>query len=408
MPSTVTIAPVILKQQLRQDGTYPVKIRVTFKRESKRLSTNFTVEKHQLTRSMEIRDQDVADAIDAVIRDMRRAVNTLSPFRLESMNVNEVVAYIEDYLVNEAHQFSLDFPAYCAEKVAGKPKAARMNYMCAVRSLGAFLGTEHYDISVISSSMMKRYENYLRKKYGDTARAVSLYTSSIAAVHRWARQEYNNEESDELLIKNPFEYYKCPKRVFGVHRDIDMAVVRKMQEMRTSLSGLERLGVDFFLISFGLMGMNAPDIYKCRKPKEGIIVYNRTKTESVRPDKAEMHVRLEPWMDRLLAEYRDYGGEYLFMFHNRYAHYNYLGKAANTGLKRFRERIGYDKKIDVYSARHTWGTFARSLRIDRSTVDECLCHADTSMRMADIYIRRDWSILWDANAEVLSQIGWPD
>ena len=404
MPSTVTIAPVVRESEKKRDDTYPVRIRVTFKRQQKVLSTNFAVEKHQLSRSFEIKDPAVAEAVASVVRSMRAAVNGLDPFKLEDMDVKQVAAYIEKELAGGDASFSLDFPTYF-EKIAGeKNKTGRANFMSALHSLSTFLGTDRFDISVISSSMMRKYERWLREKHGDSARAVSHYTKTIAYVHRRAREEYNNEESDQVLIRNPFEYYKCPRQPASRHRNVDAQIVVEMLGRRGELSGLERLGVDLFLISFALMGMNTPDIYDCAKPKDGVITYNRTKTRDRRSDRAEMRVRIEPCVQQLLSEYGD--PKRAFCFHARYSEYQSLARAANNGLKRFAERIGVPA-MTLYSARHTWSTIARSLRIEKATVDECLCHVDESMRMADVYIAKDWTILWEANAKVLALFGWP-
>lgn len=405
MPSSVTIAPVIRQCEQKKDGTFPVRIRVTYKRKQKVISTNFLVEKWQLTRNFEIKDPAVSEAVAQVVRDMRSAVNTLNPFDMENMDVSSIVEYIEKRLAGGGSSFTLDFPTYFEKIADEKGKNPRTNYLCALHSLCAFMGTEHFDISAVSSSMMRKYERFLRDKYGSAARAVSLYTSAVAYVHRRAREEYNNEESDEILIRNPFEYYTCPKQAPAKHRDLDADVIREMLRRRPELSGRERLGVDLFLISFALMGMNTPDIYKCAKPRKGVLVYNRTKTTERRADGAEMHVRIEPCVKKLLDEYKD--SSRAFMFHNRYSSYENLGRAANIGLKEFRNRIRYEKKIDVYSARHSWGTIARSLRIEKATVDECLCHVDREMRMADIYIKKDLELMWEANAKVLALFDWP-
>lgn len=404
MPSTVSINPVIRKQSMKKNGTYPVCVRVTFKRRHKLITTNMVAEKRQLSRTLLITDPALDENVQNLVRRMRKAVNLLDPFALENMEVEDVVLEIGKAL-SVPDGFSLDFAEYFMKIAGEKPKNSRTNYLCALHSLQDFLGTERFDISVVSSSMMHRYERYLRKKYGNSARALSLYTSAIAYVHKRARQEFNNEESDEVNIRNPFDYYKCPKQQPSAHRDVDKSIIKKMLSMRESLKGRERLGVDLFLIGFALMGMNTPDIYSCLKPKNDVIVYNRTKTHMHRADKAEMHVRIEPCVKKLLSQYKDYG-KYAFMFHNRYSTYENLGRAANVGLKAFSERIGVPK-IDVYSARHSWGTIAGAIGINKGVVNDCLCHVDPDMRVTDIYVRKDWSVLWKANAEVLALFDWP-
>jgi hypothetical protein len=404
MPSSVTIVPVVREREKKRDGTFPVRIRITFKRRQKVVSTNIAVERWQLTKSFEIKDPAVGEAVSSLVRDMRAAANAISPYELESLEVGDVAARIERALSGSEAAFRLDFPDFF-ERVAGeKTKNARTNYLCALHSLCSFVGAEHFDIAVVTSSLMRRYEAHLRAKHGNGARAVSLYTSAVAYVHRRAREEYNNEELGEVPIRNPFEYYRCPKQQAAKHRNVDADVVRAMLRLRGALSGRERLGVDLFLISFALMGMNTPDIYSCAKPVGGVLVYNRTKTRGRRADGAEMHVRIEPCARAILSEYAD--DDRAFSFHCRYSDYKNLGRAANVGLSAFSRRIGCGK-IEVYSARHTWASVAFSAGIGKGTINDCLCHVDRDMRVTDIYIKKDWGILWSANAKVLSLFDWP-
>lgn len=408
MPSTVTIVPVVTRQSKKKDGTYPVRIRVTFKRRYKLLSTNLVVEPRQLSRSFDITDTRLAEDVAGIVRRMRDAANSIDPFSLADLEVEDVVARIDRAMNDDGKPFTLDFPDYFERIAAEKgKKTLRSNVLSALHALTAFMGTDHFDISAITSSTMRKFERHLVEKHGAGARAVSMYTKQVAYVHRRAREEYNNEELDEVLIKNPFEYYKCPGQTPAQHTEVDRKTIAKMLKMRDTLSGRERIGVDLFLICFSLMGMNTPDIYSCGRPKKGVIVYNRTKTMERRADRAEMHVRIEDRVRPLLSEYFDHGRQRAFTFYHRYSCYENLGRAANVGLEKFCKRIKVPK-LTVYDARHAWATIARhAAKIEKATVDEALCHVG-DYRMADVYIQKDWEILWEANRKVLSLFEWPD
>ena len=71
------------------------------------------------------------------------------------------------------------------------------------------------------------------------------------------------------------------------------------------------------------------------------------------------------------------------------------------------ERVGMDS-LTFYAARHTWATIARSaaVGIEKATVHEALNHVDRDMRVTDIYIDRDWSVIWKANEKVLKKFTW--
>ena len=59
-----------------------------------------------------------------------------------------------------------------------------------------------------------------------------------------------------------------------------------------------------------------------------------------------------------------------------------------------------------YAARKTWATIARKAGVEKATIDECLIHVG-ELKMADIYIERDYSLLNEANRKVLAMFEWP-
>lgn len=75
MPSPITIAPVITRQSQKKDGTFPVRIRITFRRKYKLLSTNLVARKDQLSRSLEITDRALAASVSSIVCRMRDAAN---------------------------------------------------------------------------------------------------------------------------------------------------------------------------------------------------------------------------------------------------------------------------------------------------------------------------------------------
>ena len=58
----LTIAPVVLSHHRRKDGTYNVKIRVTWKGVNKYIATNLWCSKDDLTRSLKIKTPAIVDA----------------------------------------------------------------------------------------------------------------------------------------------------------------------------------------------------------------------------------------------------------------------------------------------------------------------------------------------------------
>lgn len=406
--ASVTFKAVVYSQYRRRDGTYPVRIRVTANRKSRYITTNISVVQSQLTRGLNLKDASVVAKVDDLIRRFRTTASRLNLFALEQMGIDDIVSF----LMRETEEaFSLDFPTFAEERY-GELGKGWMNYRSAVRSLSSFLGREHYDISVITSSVLTRWERWLKEKHGERARAVSLYPSSIAHLHSMARKEYNDEELDEIRIRNPFANYSVPEQGTGVHRHMAPSIVNLMLYYRKGLEGRERLGVDVFLISFALMGMNAPDLYACLPPTRGVLEYERQKTRERRADRALMRVRIEDEFRWLLEEYKDGSGRKAFRFCVRglgYANYREFERAVNIGLHEFQSRLGLKTPLTLYVARHTFATVARSslCGVDKSTVNECICHVD-GMRTTDLYAEKDWRVIWEANRRVQNLFAWSE
>ena len=403
----ITIAPYIRKERKRPDGNYSVLMRITCNRKSRYLMTSEIVSPSQLTRSLDIKDAALLLRLRQLEIKMRNAVSDLDMYDLEDRDIDSIIAHMQRRLSGE---FRLDFFEFWEKAVADKPKGSRENYMVAMRNFQRFVGSTEMDISRVTSKLMREYQAELEAKHGKGARAVSMYTAAVKHVHGLARKAYNNEDSGEQVIRNPFEFYTPPKQTPSlVHRDVDISVVQQMIDIRQELKGRERRAVDAFLLSFGLMGMNAPDLLSCKPPKDGIIVYNRQKTKNQRPDKAEMHVRIEPCLLPIYNEWADNDGEHAFIFHRFHENFKQFGWALARGLKKYRERVGIpDDELDFYSARHTWATTAFAVGIDKGVVNDCICHVDPDMKVTDIYINKDWSVMWKANRKVLKKLRWSD
>lgn len=58
----LTIAPIVFSHHRRKDGTYNVKIRVTWKGVNKYIATNLWCSKDDLTRSLKIKTPAIVDA----------------------------------------------------------------------------------------------------------------------------------------------------------------------------------------------------------------------------------------------------------------------------------------------------------------------------------------------------------
>ena len=388
--ASITISPSIHRGYLRQDGNYVVRIRVYYKRKSKYLTTNITASPSQLRKDLTIKDYTLRQQVDALMNEMRRKANAIIP--TEDMTVDEIVRMVT---APDVSTFRLDFPSY-GRKIAMQKKERKTGdyYLSAIRNVCKFVSSEEFDISVITSSFLNRYYKWLIDNYGERGRSVSANLGALSHIHKMARMEFNDYELDNIVIKNPFESFHPVFKKNVRHRVLSEDVIREMYAERNNLPNNERYGVRIFLLSFLLMGINTVDIMDCRI--EGNTVhYNRHKTMGRRDDRAEMRVRMEGEFSDIFDSLRSGDG-----FYTPYKSASYMTDTINTNLKRYALRKGIEP-FTMYYARHSWATYAYKYGMDKSLINDGLCHIDPDMRITDIYIQKDWGMLWEANRRFL-------
>lgn len=400
-----TLKAVLLPHQMKTDGSINVKIRVTHNRKSRYIPTTLWARKGDYTKDFKLKSNTLIRKSAALIEEIQEQFSEMDIFNVLSMDVDRLMTALTNRMTKE--EFRLDFFRWAEEVIAEKRKGAKHasdNYSTAIHSFQRFMKKTEMDISEITSSLMRKYEAYLVETYGKDARAVSMYPATIGTIHKQARLKYNDNELDSILIKNPFEYYKPPKQKMAPKRTVEPEVIQKLIDIRPLLSERHRYGVTFYLLSFCLMGTNTPDIFDAQKEGD-IIFYNRTKTRSRRQDKAEMRIRLEPVCESIWGEVCDRRMNRAFTYYKKYELHTSLAQEVNDVLKEVASLIGA-KPFTIYSARHTWASVAYSAGVHKSLINDCLCHVDPDMEVTDIYIKKDWNVLWEANRKVLEQFRW--
>lgn len=400
----VTVCYTVPNDSWKKDGTAFVRLRFTFKRQGRFMKTNILVHKKDMN-GKKIKTPELREKAENLQRKVEKCISNLDVFDLQKMTIDEVISRV----LEEIEGFKLDFFEFADKIISEKKGQSAKTYQTGVNAFKAFIGKDKLDISEITSPLMRSWERALVAKYGVGARSVSCYPACIAFIHGQARLRYNKEEQGVIRINNPFQFYKPPRQRPGRHRAVEIEDIQKMIDMRHELKGREKFGVDVFLISFALMGMNAPDLYSCQLRDEDILHYYRTKTRSRRDDKAEMFVTIDKAVMPLIKEYFATEGDVAFDFCNRYANYTLFGENVNEGLKKYSERIGRTSKEDrltLYWARHSWATIAYACGVNKGVINDGLCHVDRDMKVTDIYIKKNWKVIWDGNATVMKQFKW--
>ena len=415
----ITFKAIIIPGNRRKDGTYPVNIRVTFKGKTRRLATTLVCTPGDLTRTLKIKNATLLNKSDALIARMRDSVKDLSPFDLETQDVDWVVRHIKDSLTQE--DFHLDFFEWSDRYIMTKTETTRRAYSCALNTLERFLGRRSLDINDITRSMLLEFMERVdgEKKMHYNVKTGSMVESKAEKIPRGAstrhlaklehlfnaaKDKYNDEDSGRILIpRSPFskitKVYPVSNGQGNLGRDLMQRIISSQVD-----NDAMRIALDVFIVSFGLMGANMADLYHA-KPFTGDWVYNRQKTASRRADRAEMRVaipeQLKPYLERLKGR----GGWWLNRLHDFASTKDFATARVNRCLKAWCEENGVEV-FTFYAARHTWASLCRNdCKVDKSTIDDCLGHLG-SYQVTDIYAEKAWGLMDEANRKVLDLFTW--
>ena len=417
----LTFKAEVLKSKKRSDGTYNVKIRMTYNREVKRLSTNIFVKQEDLTKSFKLKNPKFIKEADTIVRYYQEVCARLQ-LDINHYTLDDIIAHLKGEQIKSQE---IDFIQFSREWITHATIKGAENYTTAINALVAFLGQEELKISQLTKGLLERFASYINArrevkvkelirqgKRVPSNRALSLYLGSIRHLFNEAKKHYNDYDRNIILIgSSPFENFKIPKQEATRKRAISADLIRQIYKLPylynsrgKETQGRYNLAKDCFILSFCLIGINSADLYNCSELDSNVITYYRTKTTSRRVDKAKMQVKVPALIMPLLKKYRDLKGQRIFNFYHHYSTADSFNKAINYGLKEIGKLIGVDD-LEYYAARHSWATLAvNKVGIDKYTVHSALNHIDEAMKVTDIYIERDFEPENEANRLVMEYV----
>lgn len=418
----ITFKPIIISNNKRMDGSYPVKIRVYFKGKNRRLPTTLVCRPSDLTRSLKIKNPDILKKADVLIRKMREFTDNLTLADLEKRDVDWVVNHIKDGMMGE--NFSLDFFEWAEKYILTKNLSTRKAYERALNALERFLGERQLDINDINKMMLldfmefidkepKMHYNRATQEWEKTDKekvakaSSSLHLMKLQHIFNAAKDRYNDEDSDNIRIpKSPFDSIRkvFPSGGKG-QKALDRKTIQRMIVAQTDDASV-RVALDAFLVSFALMGANLADLYLATPIAGKEWVYNRQKTAERREDKAEMRVMIPPQIEGCIRRLQEGGdGEWWLPELHRIGEKKHTCNARiNDYLRRWQKKAGVED-FTFYAARHSWATIARSLGVDLASVNDCLCHKD-NLEMGRRYAPLTWEQKNEINMKVVESFVW--
>ena len=435
-----TFKACIFEHQRRADGKYPVSIRVTWRQDSAFIHTAIYVTDSQVSRkvtynkdgkkkiSLTIKDPDVIKEMNSRIAIYEGIKTNKLGLKIDQYSVKELT----DYLTREgssSSDSSIDFIEFSRkhclklEQKGRKTTADRMRQT--VNAIIDFYdGRDKISIIEINSKFLNKFDEFLRgtrtmtrknqhgklvtiKRSGLSDVSVNGYIGDIRTLFNAAIDEYNDEDRDDIRIKHyPFRKYKFAKVAEPAKRVLALEQIRAIRDIPDEQLGNSRaiLARDVFMLSFFLAGMNTADIYDVDKSAfmNGRLSYQRQKTRGRRQDRAFISLQVPPEALPYFEKYQDKKVEKVFCFAQMYRDCRTFNAAVDKGLKIVAERCKIKEKLSSYYARFSFATIAyNECGVSKDDVDLALDHVDLSRKMADRYIKKDWSLVDNAVRKVI-------
>ncbi|MCI6701978.1 MAG: phage integrase SAM-like domain-containing protein [Prevotella sp.] len=377
-----TFKALIKKGNKRADGTWNVVIRFTHESKVRFIPTTMYVTKKDVTFSFKIKNVQILDRCEDLIRTYRERISELN-LELNDIDIDTVVSYLKQ----KKDKKGISFTDFARKWMAKHTEIKGMkNYKTSLSAFYAFMGRDNILCDEVTVKTMKAFEESLK----DRPRAQSLYPNCLVRIFNDARDYYNDEDNDIIRIKHSLRKYKPVQQNVAEKRALDVETIRKIFALPydnikiKGKSSRHDLALDCFRLSFCLMGMNSADLFNATDFDGKTIIYNRTKTKDRRTDKAEIHVDVHPCIMPLVEKYR--GKERVLNFCERFSSMSDFNRAINIGLKEVGKEIGVDG-LQFYAARHSLATIAcNDANIPIYTVNAMLNHTDPKMRIMELYI----------------------
>lgn len=257
--------------------------------------------------------------------------------------------------------------------------------------LATFSRMEMYDSDLgkrnfedITIRWLSDFETFLAKT-SPSANARNIHFRNIRTV-------FNAAIDEELTSHYPFRRFKI-RPVPTRKRSLSEVSIRKVFAGK-GLETWEIKYLDFFKLSFMLIGMNVVDLCNLTEVTDGRVEYVRAKTHK------PYSIKVEPEAMELIKRHR--GTKRLLNFAENYTNYRYFYNNLCKGLASIKDKLGI-KELTTYWARHTWSTIAADLDVPDAVISQALGHSGANST-TEIYIYRNQKKVDRANRMVLDWV----
>ena len=387
--------------KIKSDGGRNVMLRLVSGRTQKHIPIGVSLEKNDYRvypdGRIRVTNDEKYFSIEDTLADLTRKMNAILKDNI-GLTLSADELYCAMTRKGGGNVRAMNFFTFADDYLSKTEIKGKKNYVTMLNSLQRYnMGLRTLPFASVTFSFLQGYSLSLK----DKPRAQSLYLGAFRHIYKQACLMYNDDENT-YLSPTLFDRFKVPRQKPKGQRALPVDVLREFFSFPVE-TGREELARDCCMLSFCVMGTNSVDLYNAKTYRDGKLIYERTKTKDRRSDSARIEIEVHDIIKPIFEKYRSTDGKHVFLFADRYANHQQFNRAINIGLKGIGKRMGIDG-LQFYQFRHSVASIARNeLHYAKSDIDEMLNHVGDN-RIADIYIKKDFSVINEINRKVIAYI----
>ncbi len=408
MSMNASIVVSLDTRRVKQDGTYPLIMRLGFDNRTIPISLGYSLKEDDwddaarkvkksyqgtetVSRLNNLIQKKKANALDIVMKlDEKGELKRLS------------VADIKQRIVNT--QGNQCFFKYGETLVADLREAKRYGnaecYQFTINILKGFVAKKDLPFNAITYDFLKRFETFHLAKEGNGYNGLSVYLRTIRAIYNYAIKA---GIADKELY--PFDAYKI-KSIPTEKRALDIDLLNNIVNLKLQPGDKLFNARNYFVASYMMYGMNFKDMAFLKKTDiiDGRVNYRRSKTAKL------YDIKLFPALQEILDYYieADPDAEFVFPILRpdslaaQLKALKWARKRYNAKLKLIANKCDIETNLTSYVSRHSFATQAMLNTVPIAAISAMLGHS--SIKTTEIYLKGlPSNILDDYNSQIMGQ-----
>ena len=386
--SIITVSIVLDKRRIKDDATYPLKLRITYRGTRKYYATgyNTNLPDYMLMKQDKARGdlQKTNLALNGIQIKAQKCCDDLESFsftKFEDLFFPKKVPVLN---------LQSAFDSYISELNKNGQIGSAISYSCACVSLHKFkagLKFEH-----LTPEFLRNYERWFLGQ-GNSITTVGIYLRSLRAIINVAIQ-------DEMMNFKDYPFGKR-KYIIPTSRNIKKALsleeIAKIYHYQAEPLSVKDMCRDYWIFIYLCNGLNVKDLclLTYKNIAEDFIIFNRAKTDRTRRSNPEpIRIALKEDSRRIIAKWGQHQlspithifphlkiGMTLQKQHNTIALLIHL---INENMKQIALELEIQKPITTYYARHSFATILKNSGVSTEFISEALGH--TSLETTKNYL----------------------